>query len=187
MDTRISTIEQNMQTMEMNIQKRFDSSMDKLFSRLQESQSVKTTHEPPGGAIAGGGKMTSCHGSAVGWRLSRDINGRSGRQEPNRQEEYVGDRCEGKEKDCFRIMTQNINGIGQEAGNIKEKSVKAFIQDFDIDIMALQQLNVCWNKVGNQNKIWDRFRGWQENCNLSVSYNTEDANRKAFQPGGGQR
>ena len=128
--------------------------------------------------------MTSCHGSAVGWRLSRDINGRSGRQEPNRQEEYVGDRCEGKEKDCFRIMTQNINGIGQEAGNIKEKSVKAFIQDFDIDIMALQQLNVCWNKVGNQNKIWDRFRGWQENCNLSVSYNTEDANRKAFQPGG---
>ena len=54
MDTRISTIEQNMQIMEMNIQKRFDSSMDKLFSRLQESQSVKTTHEPPGGATAGG-------------------------------------------------------------------------------------------------------------------------------------
>jgi hypothetical protein len=54
MDTRISTIEQNMQIMEMNIQKIFDSSMDKLFSRLQESQSVKTTHEPPGGATAGG-------------------------------------------------------------------------------------------------------------------------------------
>jgi len=62
--------------------------------------------------------------------------------------------------------------------------VKEFINTFHIDIMALQQLDVSWDKVQNANKIWDRFRGWKESSKLSVAYNTEDVNRKAFQPGG---
>jgi len=61
--------------------------------------------------------------------------------------------------------------------------VKEFINTFHIDIMALQQLDVSWDKVQNANKIWDRFRGWKESSKLSVAYNTEDVNRKAFQPG----
>ena len=106
--------------------------------------------------------MISCNGTVVGGRLPRVCNGRMDRQEPNRQEEFVGDRCDENETDCFRIVTQNINGIGREVGNIKETSVKAFIQDFSIDVLAVQQLDVCWDRVGNKKKIWDRFRGWQE-------------------------
>ena len=128
--------------------------------------------------------MGSCNGTVVGGRLPRVHNGRRDRQEPNRLEEYVGDRCDEKEADCFRIVTQNINGIGREVGNIKETSVKAFIQNLSVDVFAVQQLDICWDKVENHKKIWDRFRGWQESCNLSVAFNIEDSNRMPYQPGG---
>ena len=93
--------------------------------------------------------MGSCNGTVVGGRLPRVHNGRRGRQEPNRLEEYVGDMCGEKETDCFRIVTQNINGIGREVGNIKEISVKDFIQNLSIDVFAVQQLDICWDKVEN--------------------------------------
>jgi len=103
--------------------------------------------------------MTSCNEAVAGERQSRVHPRTMGRQELNRSEEYVGDSCEGKEKNCFRIMTQNLNGIGQNRGNVKEKAVKEFINTLHIDITALQQLYVSWDKVQNANKILDRLRG----------------------------
>ena len=128
--------------------------------------------------------MVSCNETVIGGRLSRVQIRRKGRQEPNRLGEYVGEECEGKDTNCFRFMTQNINGIGQEGNNIKEKSFKEFIQTFKIDVMACQQLDVCWDRVRNRNKIWDRFRGWKEDSKLSVAYSTDDIDRKPYQPGG---
>jgi len=128
--------------------------------------------------------MISCNKVVVGERQSRVHPRRLGRQDPNRLEEYVGDSCEGKEEKCFRMMTQNLNGIGQSRGNKKEKAVKDFINTLHIDIMALQQLDFSWDKVQNANKIRDRFRGLKESSKLSVAYNTEDVNRKVFQPEG---
>merc|ERR1740124_473926 len=130
-----------------------------------------------------GSRMVSCNEAVVGERQSRVHPRRLVRQEPNCLEEYGGDSCEGKEENCFRIMTQNLNGIGQNRENVKEKAVKEFINTFHIDILALQQLDVSWDKVHNVNKIWDRLRGWKESSKLSLAYNTEDVNRKAFQPG----
>jgi len=103
--------------------------------------------------------MVSCNEAVVGERQSRVHPRRLVRQEPNCLEEYGGDSCEGKEENCFRIMTQNLNGIGQNRGNVKEKAVKEFVNTFHIDIMALQHLDISWDKVQNANKIWDRFRG----------------------------
>ena len=128
--------------------------------------------------------MISCNGTVVGGRQTRVQPRKLGRQESNRSVEYVGDSCEGKEESSFRIVTQNINGIGQVRNNVKEKAMKEFISDYNIDIMALQQLDVSWDKVKNANKIWDRVRGWKESSNLSVCYNTEDVNRRTYQPGG---
>jgi len=42
--------------------------------------------------------MVSCNEAVVGEHQSRVHPRRSGRQEPNRLEEYVGDSCEGKEE-----------------------------------------------------------------------------------------
>jgi len=128
--------------------------------------------------------MISYNEAVVGEHQSRVRPRSSGRQDPNLSEEYVGDSCEVKKENCFRIMTQNLNGIGQNRGNVKEKAAKEFIHTFHIDILVLQQLDGSWDKVQNVNKIRDRFRGWKESYNLSVVYNTEDVNRKAIHPGG---
>ena len=81
-------------------------------------------------------------------------------------------------------MSQNINGIGQDMNRIKEQGVKSFIKDNKVDIMALQQLNVCWSKVSNANKIWERFRRWEKSHNISVAYDIVDKNMKPHQAGG---
>lgn len=130
--------------------------------------------------------MSSQHGSAAGGRLLRDANEGVGRQELNRPEEFVGDKCGKKNSECLRIMTQNINGFGQKADNLKERGIKAFVRDRNVDVLAMQQLNICWNKVQHKNKIWDRFRGYEEHFNLSVAWNKDDKNnsKNAFQPGG---
>ena len=54
LDTRISVIEQSMQSMAVDMQQRFDDSMDKFLSRMQEIQSNQPEKQPPGGALAGG-------------------------------------------------------------------------------------------------------------------------------------
>ena len=57
MDTRLSTMEQTMQSLAVDMEKKFESSMEKFFIRMQAS--VRETVEeqddqPPGGALAGG-------------------------------------------------------------------------------------------------------------------------------------
>ena len=84
----------------------------------------------------------------------------------------------------MRLVTQNINGISPTINSIKEQSVKDFAQDFSVDIFAQQQLNVCWNKVKEGERIWDRFKGWRKSHNLSVGFNAEDKNSKRHQSGG---
>ena len=128
--------------------------------------------------------MVSCNGSAVEGRPLRDNQGGWDRQEPNRPMEAVRDWWVGKKKGNLRIVTQNINGLGQISGSLKERNLKEFILDRDIDIMGVQELNVCWAKVQEKNIIWDRFRHWREVSQLSVAYNIQDTNKMRYQPGG---
>ena len=105
--------------------------------------------------------MISCHGSVVGGRPLRENNGGRDRQELNRLVEELGDHCGTKCGSCIRIVSQNINGLGQSTTSLKEKRLKNFALDKEIDILGVQEFNVCWNKVKNTNKVWDRFRGWK--------------------------
>ena len=54
--------------------------------------------------------MISCNGTVVGGRLPRVCNRRRGRQEPNRQEEFVGDRCDEKETD-FSVLLHKTSMV----------------------------------------------------------------------------
>ena len=56
MDTRMSAMEQTMQSMAVDMEKRFDASIDKFFARMQKQKEPETNKEPPGGALAGGGQ-----------------------------------------------------------------------------------------------------------------------------------
>ena len=50
--------------------------------------------------------------------------------------------------------------------------------------MGIQKLNVCWNKVNNQNRVWDSFQGGNEYSHLSVAFNVQDKNMERRQPEG---
>ena len=82
--------------------------------------------------------MSNINNAVVGGRLLRFLERERDRQVLNRPEESVGDNCNNMDKDCFRLMSQNINGIGQEANNTKEMGIKKFVKDFKVDIFALQ-------------------------------------------------
>ena len=129
--------------------------------------------------------MVSCHETAGVERHLRGNTGGEGRRESNRSEEFVGDHCGKKHKLCLRIVTQNVNGLGQMQNSLKELNLRAFASNFGVDILGIQQTNVCWNKVEQQHTIWDRFRGWKEACRLSVAFNSYETNSQTYQPGGG--
>ena len=105
--------------------------------------------------------MCSRNETVAGGRLLQVNNGGRGRQESNRSEDIVGDICSTKHSECLRLITQNINGIGQTINNIKETGIKAFTHDYSVDILALQELNVCWNKIPYAQRVWYRFMAWR--------------------------
>ena len=128
--------------------------------------------------------MVSCTDTALGGRPVRVD--RWDRQGSNRPMEAVGDECALKLSTSLRLMTQNINGFGQFAENIKELAVKELLIEKKIDVMGIQETNVCWHKMQNKHKIWDRFRGWKEcgSCKVSVAYNSIDTISAKSQYGG---
>ena len=71
--------------------------------------------------------MVSCTDTALGGRPVRVD--RWDRQGSNRPMEAVGDECALKLSTSLRLMTQNINGLGQFAENIKELAVKELLID----------------------------------------------------------
>ena len=54
MDTRMTAMEETMQTMAVDMEKKFDASIDKFFARMQAQKVVEEDKQPPGGASAGG-------------------------------------------------------------------------------------------------------------------------------------
>ena len=54
LDTRMSAMEQTMQSMAVDMEQRFDASIEKFFARLQTDNAKETDKQPPGGASAGG-------------------------------------------------------------------------------------------------------------------------------------
>ena len=60
----------------------------------------------------------------------------------------MGDWCGRKNKGNIRIVTQNINWLGQIAESFKEQDLKAFAIERNIDILGVQESNVCWENVG---------------------------------------
>ena len=53
-DTRLSSMEQTMQTLAVDMEKKFDDSMNKFFDGMQsENQANVKEQQPPGGASSG--------------------------------------------------------------------------------------------------------------------------------------
>lgn len=53
-DTRMSAMEQTMQSMAVEMEHKFEASMEKFFERMQKEKAKEKDEQPPGGALAGG-------------------------------------------------------------------------------------------------------------------------------------
>lgn len=56
-------------------------------------------------------------------------------------------------------MTQNINSLGLIAKNTEKLAEKELMLEKGVDVMGMQENNVCWHEVSNANKIWNQLRG----------------------------
>ena len=89
----------------------------------------------------------------VGERLSKDNTTEADRQVPNRSEGWRGNVCEKKGDNCIRIMTQNINSIGIDTNLHKINEIKGIVEDQEIDIIGIQETNVCWYNCQHKEKL----------------------------------
>ena len=74
-------------------------------------------------------------------------------KEPNCLDGSIGDICGEKCDECIRLLSNNVNSLGQYAGSNKEMNLKEFLKDYDIDITWIQETNVCWHIMSHKDRI----------------------------------
>jgi len=55
------------------------------------------------------------------------------------------------------------------------------MEEYDINIMALTELNVTWDKLNYKDQIQAETRGSWEACHWSISHNKQDQFGEEFQ------
>ena len=75
METRMTAVEDQISAMEVNLKKGFDESLASFFEKFQVAQAQA---QPPGGGLAGGVTLISCHETTGGERQLRSNTGGEG-------------------------------------------------------------------------------------------------------------
>ena len=98
--------------------------------------------------------MNNDNSPVTGERLLRASEEEEDRQRPNRSEGILGDKCKGKGGDCLRLMSQNINGIGQEMNSIKEQGIKNMGGCRSIEWARVQEDYYKWLNIRRTGERW---------------------------------
>jgi len=67
--------------------------------------------------------------------------------------------------------------------DVKLDCIHNFVNEYQIDILALMELNTAWDLLPYTNCLPVKTHGWWEVCHWSVSHNKQDKFGNAFQPG----
>jgi len=82
-------------------------------------------------------------------------------------------------------MLQNISGIPQGLdGDIKLDSLRLFMTENQVDIVALTELNMTWDLLHYDLRLLTRTRGWWELAQWSVTHIKRNPHCNIYQPGG---
>ncbi len=96
-----------------------------------------------------------------------------------------GNHLKPKDPSMICLVLQNIGGIDMaENGSIKLAALQSFMQSAQVDICALPECNVAWNKAPPHLYPAEQMRYWWEACHWSLSHNQQETNEAAYQPGG---
>ena len=87
--------------------------------------------------------------------------------------EHWGNKMKTKNKKVVRLLLNNVNGIGQHRGGMKDEIMRDFMDKWDVDIACITEPNVHWGKVPNKDNWFERSAGWFESRRLAVSYHQE--------------
>jgi len=104
---------------------------------------------------------------------------------PRLQDNRWGHKLGKKNKETIRIVLQNVDGLPNNTkGKVKLDSLLLFTQEAEIDILALTELNVAWDRVDYKARLPVKTQGWWEANQWSITHNKQDIHGDDFQPGG---
>ena len=100
-----------------------------------------------------------------------------------------GDPLKRTKHNSIRILLQNVGGIGFITGKrchetLKMEKLKELCLTYNVDLMALTEVNKDWRKVTTQHTIWEGTKGWKESRRIQVSSNTTQQAVGEFLVGG---
>jgi len=105
--------------------------------------------------------------------------------DPRLQDDRWGHQLGKKNLDTIRIVLQNVDGIPNNTkGDVKLDSLLNFTREAEIDILALTELNVAWDKIDYKLCLPTKTQGWWEANQWSFTHNKQDTYGNAFQLGG---
>ena len=95
-----------------------------------------------------------------------------------------GEQLSKKSDHNIRLIFQNIRGFGTEKEDSKAEHIRQFINEHEVDIMAMSEMNVNWRLVGKKNTMEDITQSWFEHQRVTTAYNQKDRTCDKYQPGG---
>jgi len=91
----------------------------------------------------------------------------------------------GKPMNTIRILLQNVGGIDLMAGgSVKLAALHTFMQDYQVDIVALTECNVAWHLVDKSSYPSEQTKFWWENSHWSITHNRQEPHPTKHQRGG---
>jgi exonuclease III len=103
-----------------------------------------------------------------------------------RPERNVGvveeDRMDTKEDGVVRIGFNNINGLGTQPNDIKNRQVYSFLHQYEFDMFGMVETNVHWLKSKISPK--DIMQEWFQRQHISYAYYKDYPVQSKFQVGG---
>ena len=88
----------------------------------------------------------------------------------------------GDESVLFTFL--NINGLPQDSTKHKNRTIRNFMNNYNIDIFGMAEVNLNWNLLPTKDRWEERTIGWWEDSRVTIAHNVEDEATQVFQPGG---
>ena len=102
--------------------------------------------------------------------MSRERGSNGSAKQRDSYHEHWGNKIKSKNKNVVRILLNNVNGIGQHRGGMKDEIMRAFMDKWGVDVACITEPNVHWGKVRHKDTWFERSSGWFESRRLAVSY-----------------
>ena len=102
----------------------------------------------------------------------------------DRTSHYGNKLAELRDDDSILFTFLNVNGLPQHTTKHKNRSIRNFINYYNIDLFGISEVNLNWSLLPTKDQLQERTLGWWEDSRVSMAYNTEDEATQAYQPGG---